>query len=110
MSEETCTWNGVASQYTYWVTSLDANFKEESGNYIFAKRSGNHWTPVYIGQTDNLRRRLSNHDKEACVRQHGATHIHAHLNDNEQNRRDEEVDLIKKWQPPCNEQLFRTRL
>ena len=103
-------WRGQSgADYTYWVYPIGTSFKEEAGNYIFAKetRPGS-WTACYIGQTANLNQRLENHEKEDCAKRDGATHIHAHLNSSgESARKDEEKDLILRWAPPCNEQYAR---
>ena len=62
-----------------------------------------YWRPLYIGQTSSLADRLADHEREACAKRNGATHIHAHTSsDSEQVRRDEETDLIDKWDPVCN--------
>lgn len=101
-----CIWPGKSGKkYTYQIFTIDTTFKEEAGNYIFCKRNANdNWTPQYIGQTKSLSDRLDDHDKEACAKRHGATHIHAHLNSQEAARLAEEKDLILNFQPPCNEQ------
>lgn len=109
MSDQgTINWPGKSgTQYQYWIYPIDTSFKEAAGNYIFAKQTKpEYWAPCYIGQTENLNQRLGNHEKEACAKRNGATHIHVHANSGgEQARKKEEKDLIFKWQPPCNEQL-----
>ena len=109
MSEApTIMWAGQSGkEYKYWVYPIGTSFKEEAGNYIFARETKPaSWSPCYIGQTENLNQRLGDHEKETCAKRHGATHIHAHLTDGgEAVRRAEEADLIAKWTPPCNEQL-----
>ena len=108
MSEaQTIDWPGQSGKtYRYWIYPIGTSFKEVGGNYIFAKeaRPGS-WIPVYVGQSKNLNQRLENHEKEACAKRNGATHIHAHKNDSEAARLAEEKDLIAKWKPVCNEQL-----
>lgn len=102
----TCTWPGKSGKkYNYHVYPIGTNFVAQPGNYIFAKKNAKgYWVPVYIGQTDNLQRRLSNHNEAACVRRNGGTHVHAHLNVIERDRLAEEKDLIQYWKPPCNDQ------
>lgn len=91
----------------HWIYPIGASFKNKPGNYVFAKEtSAGYWSPVYIGQTDDLGGRLANHEKEQIAKRHGATHIHAHVNeDGERARLAEERDLIARWKPSCNEQL-----
>lgn len=106
----TINWSGKSGkQYQYWIHPVGTTFKEEPGNYIYAKETRpGYWAPCYIGQTKNLNDRLSDHEKEACAKRQGATHIHAHTNGHgEAARLAEEKDLILKWQPPCNEQLTK---
>jgi len=104
---ETHDWIGASGkQYKYSIHSLDTSFKEKAGNYIFAKLSSQYqWVPVYIGQAENLKDRLSNHNKEDCALKHGATHIHAHLTSGgEIVRLAEEKDLLLNFNTPCNVQ------
>ena len=94
-------------QYDYWVYPFNTTFKDEPGNYIYAKRNfPTKWRVVYIGQTSSLSQRLASHEKEqSVIRQGGATHILAHLSANALARRAEETDLIRKYKPPFNETI-----
>jgi hypothetical protein len=100
----TINWPGKSgTNYKYWIYPLGASLKAEGGNYIFAKevRPGE-WSPLYIGQTGDLNERFDNHHKADCIKKNGATHIHAHLNGNDDTRLAEEADLIARWDPSCN--------
>lgn len=99
-------WTGISGQnYEYEIYEIGDSFKPEAGNYIFCKlNTAGNWEPQYIGQTNDLNERLGNHDKEACAKLNGATHIHAHLNPVEANRLVEEKDLIENFKPVCNTQ------
>jgi len=104
MSTETAVWQGVSGKkYSYEYYSLGTSFKEEPGNYIFARIAGGKWQAVYIGEAGNLRGRFADRYKEECIQKYGATHIHAHLSShNVAVRRAEEKDLTDKYTPPCN--------
>lgn len=104
MAEHTIDWTGASgTKYKYWIYPLGQSFKAESGNYCIAKEtSPGRWTPIYFGETSDLSERFDNHHKAACFRQNGATHIHAHLSGNKNDRLSEEADLIKHWNPTCN--------
>jgi len=93
--------------YDYWAYPINTTFKDEPGNYIYARRSpAGAWVPVYIGQTSSLSQRLASHEKEASIiRDGGATHILAHLSRNTLSRRVEESDLIRHYRPPFNDSL-----
>lgn len=104
----TINWPGLSGkEYKHWIYPIGTSFQEVPGNYVFAKETKpGHWAPCYIGQTENLSQRLDNHEKEACAKRRGATHIHTHINSaGEAARRAEEKDLIVRWTPPCNEQM-----
>jgi hypothetical protein len=101
----TINWTGKSGKtYRYWIYRFWPSLKAEAGNYIFAKEtSPSHWLPVYIGQTSNLSERFDAHHKFQTAQRHGATHIHVRLNDGgDQARRNEEYDLIARWNPPAN--------
>ena len=107
MAERTIMWAGASDkQYKYWITGMDVSFKDQPGNYIFAKEtSPDRWIPLYIGETESLKDRLPNHEKLPCVRRYGGTHVHSHTNPSDESvRRAEESDLIEKWDPPCNKE------
>ena len=107
MAEQTIMWPGASgTKYKYWIHSINTSFKDMPGNYIFAKEtSPSKWSPIYIGETDSLEKRFSNHEKMPCVKRHGGTHVHAHTSSSgEQARRAEESDLLAKWDPPCNKE------
>ncbi len=100
-------WPGKSGKkYRYWIYSMETLWKSEPGNYIFAKKtSSGKWTPVYMGETDNLANRLPDHEKLPCVRRNGGTHIHTHTNSGGASvRRAEEADLLANFDPPCNKE------
>jgi hypothetical protein len=100
---DTVNWPGKSGRmYAYEVYSINTDWKDVPGNYIFAKINGSSWKPVYIGQTDSFSNRLPNHEKRPCAERNGATHIHAHVNRDNQSRLNEEQDLINNWNPVCN--------
>jgi len=109
MSTPTINWMGISgSQYTYWIHPIGTAFLNKPGNYVivFAKevRTG-HWSPIYMGQSEDIGRRLGSHEKEQEAMRHGATHVHVHVNERgEQARLAEEKDLLGKWQCICNTQ------
>jgi hypothetical protein len=101
-------WRGESGkEYDYWVYPISTTFKDEPGNYIYAKRnSAGNWQAVYIGQTSSLSQRLASHEKEQSVIRHGgATHILAHLSTSPLGRKMEETDLIRNYRPPFNDTL-----
>lgn len=107
MALQTIMWPGASGHvYKYWISPIDSSFKDEPGNYIFAKESSpGQWTPIYIGETESLKDRLSNHEKLTCVKRYRGTHIHTHTtSDGEQVRKAEEADLLSKWETPCNKE------
>ncbi len=108
MADTEIYWEGQSGkEYKYWIHRLGTYFNNEPGNYIYVKEvEPGSWAPLYIGQTSRLEDRLADHEKEACAKQHGATHVHGHTTPGggEAKRTAEEAELIAKWNPPCNDQ------
>lgn len=107
MSEGIFFWEGESGKtYRYKIYGIGTSFKDMPGNYIFTKKANfNKWLPIYIGETDSLENRLSNHEKLPCVERNGGTHIHVHSSSSDEEIRcSEEVDLINKWNPSCNKE------
>jgi hypothetical protein len=99
-------WSGSSGKkYEYWINPIEKSFKPMAGNYIFVKKIiPDSWFPLYVGETDNLGKRLTpNHEKMDCVRRYGVTHVHTHISSGgETIRQKEESDIRNKWNPPCN--------
>jgi hypothetical protein len=90
------TWfGGSKTPYKYYIFDINANIDpNQDGNYIFAKKEGNLWKAVYMGEGD-LQTRKNAAISDGCVKRKGATHFHAHLNANETVRFNEETDILK---------------
>jgi hypothetical protein len=86
---------------------LNAEFRPLPGNYIYARQGeDDSWIPVYIAQTRDLHQRLEGSVRLDDAIANGATHLHTHYCSAGQAARcTEERDLIKRWQPVCNEVL-----
>jgi hypothetical protein len=99
-----CEWEGASGKkYEYDIYSMDTNWNDVAGNYIFAYESSpRKWMSVYMGETESFKDRLPNHNELPCIKRNGGTHVHAHLNTNSQARLDEEADLLAHNKTPCN--------
>ena len=103
---------GRSGKYVYEIYPLDHRFEAVPGNYIFSKqnpstlpRSSGSYKRIYVGETSDLKESLSNHDKMACIVEHGATHILVHFSKADSATRQAEVrDLIANSNPPCNDE------
>jgi hypothetical protein len=79
------------------------------GVYIFCYWTPAGWVPVYVGETDDLSRRLgdglTDHHRLEDIKGVGATHISAVGIAGDRTRRlDVETDLRQHLNPPCNKQ------
>lgn len=103
------TFKGKTGQYTFEVYTADTSFNAVGGVYIFSKRAvdtegkGSH-TFLYIGQTDSLKDRISNHEKWPCARRNGVNCICVHRDGSEDSRLAKEADLRAAHSTPCNDQ------
>ena len=105
----TIAWRGISGKtYVYQIFPLGTVLWAEPGNYVWARRdpSSGNYQALYAGEAVNLKTRVTDkHERYPCVRQHGGTHITARINRaGQQARLDEETDIRKRYQPPCNRQ------
>ena len=102
----TITLTGMSgASYTYWIFPNSWSGSREPGNYVFARPSQlAGWDIIYIGQTDDFHRRLSEQKREHRISQYEPTHIFAHVNNSSMARHVEEGDLIAAMNPPGNRQ------
>jgi hypothetical protein len=109
--EPTVTWpGGNGAKYTFHLYPIGQVFYAVPGLYIFCRPTqGNRWQAIYVGETDNLWRRVTNelaaHHQWDAVRAHGATHICAlRVDAGQAERLRIETDLRHSLNPPCNRQ------
>jgi hypothetical protein len=103
-------WTGAGgTRYEFEHHSIGTVFNPVRGVYIFCKSSGDgHWHPVYVGETDNFSRRLTDelasHHRWECICAAGATHICALMVADNAKRVAIETDLRHRLNPSCNRQ------
>ncbi len=98
-------WTGKSGMvHKYWLIDIGSPLKDEGGNYGFARRLPNgNVTPLYFGEADSLRNRLTKHERWGEALRLGVTHLMAHTTPGgEQARMAEERDLVRYWNPPMN--------
>lgn len=103
-------WPGLSGKtYRYWINPIGETFKDEAGNYGFVKQLPNgNFVPLYFGEAESLRNRLSNHERWAEAVRLGVTHFVTHTTlGGLRVRLAEERDLIQRWNPPMNVQHRR---
>jgi hypothetical protein len=85
---------------------IGAIFYPVGGLYIFCKSIANGFDAIYVGESDNLWRRITNelatHHAWPCARSRGVTHICALRVDDEATRLALETELRHSLNPPCN--------
>jgi hypothetical protein len=90
-------------RYDDQICDFASAWRDAPGNYIFAKQTPAGWVALYIGQTCSFQDRIPSHERWAIARQHGAAHVHAHINHSgERIRQAEEADLVRLHIPRCN--------
>jgi len=105
-------WPGASgTKYEFQLAALGTiNYFDVEGVYIFCKDVGsNHYSPIYVGETDSLKRRLNDelegHHALQAIRHQGATHISAMVVRGDRAKRLYiETDLRNGLKPPCNKQ------
>lgn len=96
------------TSYTFNVYPIDQSWKEIGAVYAVTKRTekqggGGSHTYIYVGQTDNMDERHSNHHKESCFKKHKANCICVHSESSEKKRLAIEDDILNGHDWPCND-------
>lgn len=95
------------TKYEFNVYPFDTDFNQISTVYYVSKRSvnkdgtGSH-AKIYIGETENIVDRFSQHHKQNCFENNAANCISVHQEKIERRRLEIEQDLIDAYDPPCN--------
>lgn len=104
MTQATLTLTGKSSKkYVFELYVLNTKFNSVGGLYVFSKVNGTTHTLIYIGHTQDLSSRFTNHHKEKCIDGQGATHISVCPMSNESDRLIAEKDLLANYNCHCNE-------
>jgi excinuclease UvrABC nuclease subunit len=63
------------------------------------------WQMIYIGETDNLRKRMREHvyDKAHCINKHNPSLVLVEFTISESTRKNRASQLIAEYNPPCNQ-------
>ena len=92
------------SKWQFEVYPLSTTWNHVPSVYVVARLTPERrYAILYVGQTEDIADRLSNHHKEHCFRRNGWTHILVHQESSERTRRLIEADLIQKYRPACND-------
>jgi hypothetical protein len=99
-------WRGESGEeYTYYIWPRGSQVEQgPPGNFLHVKETEEGiLVPVYIGQTEDLNRRLLSEEMQKCVNTNGATQLHLHASfKGEAARMAEQADLMARWKPVCN--------
>ena len=90
--------------YQFYVLNPGQELLRIGAVYVFLNYQNYKPVPLYIGETTNLKERISNHEKLPCVKRHGYTHLAIMHVPNVYERLQIETDLIRAYNTPCNEQ------
>lgn len=67
---------GVSGEkYQFQLYTKSNSWNSSSGVYLILRDIGSSYSPVYIGETENLKQRHSSHHKERCFNEHNWSHL-----------------------------------
>ncbi len=70
--------NGIDTDYTFGIYSIHVAPSATNAVYMFCKKKGGQYVPLYIGKAENLKLRLTSHERAAEAIRLGATHLLVH--------------------------------
>jgi hypothetical protein len=89
--------------YLFYCYPLNSTFAKAEGLYLFSKLAGNTHNLVYLGMTQDLSSRFTDHHKEECIDDKGANTISIHWLSGKQTLLDAETDILGNYSFACNE-------
>jgi hypothetical protein len=95
----------VTGPYEFNIYHRETEFKAIGAVYVQSKVGANdRYQIIYIGQTGDLSVRPLNHHKTNCFDKRGADKLLIHSESSEKERFRIEAELIRNYNPPCNDQ------
>jgi len=96
------------TKYTFDVYSYSSNFLKFGCVYCISKRALNDENKFvhdifYIGKTEDMSIRISGHHKKECFEKNDPNCISIYKSESEEDRIRIEGDLIKYYEPTCND-------
>jgi hypothetical protein len=82
--------------------SINGDFNEVAGIYVITSDSAAQHK-IDIGETENLKERIPNHERRDCWTRHNGIYLWFHLENNEDSRLEKEKKLRDCFDPPCGE-------
>lgn len=104
----TLTLSGTSGKkHSFDVYSINSNWNEVAAVYAVTKREPEAngavtHSPIYVGQTENLKERHSNHHKAECFKARGGNCLCVLVTNDEEERLAIEADLLDAYTWPCN--------
>ena len=98
-----------SSRYSYTEEKVKKNTTSAGGVYRLSYKRGDSYYVFYVGQTDDLQRRLLEHlakaESDKCIKKYLQDHscYFRYLKESSESKRLKiEQDLIKEYKPKCN--------
>ncbi len=94
--------------YEFDIYPFDSEWNEDAAVYVVTRRYKNQQEKlthalIYVGETDNLKERFSNHHKASCFTENNANCLCIHLDTSESSRLEKEADILATRSPKCND-------
>ncbi len=97
MSETTVNYEGYTFNGPF---SINTSFNEVAGIYLITTVNGN---IVDVGETDNLKQRIPNHERRACWSRNNGVNLYFHHENDQKQRLAKEKFFRIKSNPSCGD-------
>ncbi len=98
--------NGASgAEYTFDVYTADTIWLDDIACVYYISNVGNdgRQTSIYIGETEDLKERISPHHKQSCFHRYRYNAISIYQEGLQSRRLEIESDLVQHYSPPCND-------
>lgn len=101
-------YDDLGNGYLFNIYPIGTHFNAVPAVYVWTRPVQAAWHVIYVGQTDDIERRLNTcraqHNCLSCAERQGATHFMIHQESNERRRFEIEAGIRRRYDPPCNKQ------
>ena len=91
--------------YPHSAFSKNSSWSAVAGNYAILKLEQNRWVVLYVGETEDLQKRMAAHHRMHSFERNGWTHLAFRGELSSVKRLIVEKDLMASYQPVCNREV-----
>ena len=105
-SARTMKFTGVSgTQYQFELYPWNTTWNPVAVVYVVLRFDGAQWKVLYVGETEDVKKRFAKHERQPCFDRHQKTHLAVRQESSVDRRLAIERDIMNYYTPPCNREI-----